>query len=54
MNNPGPTLGIVMPCYNEQEILLDTNIKMGHLFNDLIDRGIISSESCLVYVDDGR
>lgn len=48
-----PSLGIVLPCYNEEEILLKTDKKISQLVQDLIMEGLISNESIIAYVDDG-
>ena len=53
MNNQPPSLGIVLPCFNEEEILLKTDKKIGELLNKMISNGLISGESVIVYVDDG-
>lgn len=53
MNNQLPVLGIVLPCFNEEEILLKTDKKIGELVNKMISNGLISEESIIVYVDDG-
>ncbi|HEY5462811.1 MAG TPA: glycosyltransferase family 2 protein [Hanamia sp.] len=53
MNNQLPALGIVLPCFNEEEILLKTDKKIGELVNKMISNGLISGESVIVYVDDG-
>ena len=46
-------LAIVVPCYNEQEVLLDTTEKLTDLYKDLIAEKIISDDSFILYVDDG-
>lgn len=48
-----PRLLLVVPCYNEQEILQLTNQKLNSYFDDLISRGIILSDSKICYVNDG-
>lgn len=48
-----PSIAIVLPCYNEEEILLKTDEKVGQLVDMLISEGTISSESIIAYVDDG-
>jgi polyisoprenyl-phosphate glycosyltransferase len=53
MKNKTPSIGIVLPCYNEEEILLNTDGKIGQLVERLIAAGIISNESLIAYVDDG-
>lgn len=48
-----PSIAIILPCYNEEEILLKTDEKVGQLVDLLISKGTISSESIIAYVDDG-
>lgn len=44
---------IVVPCYNEEEVFEDSNSKLLGLINDLIKKDKISSNSYILYVDDG-
>jgi len=55
MNAPGgdTTLAIVIPCYNEQEVLPETAQRMKDTLDRLIARGKISRASRIVFVDDG-
>jgi glycosyltransferase involved in cell wall biosynthesis len=53
MSSSVPILGIILPCYNEEEILLNTDEKIGGLLEGLIKEGVINNESKIVYVDDG-
>ena len=53
MNIQAPSLGIIMPCYNEEEILLKTDKKIGELVDRLIQTGVINNKSVIVFVDDG-
>jgi len=46
-------LSIVVPCYNEEEALLLTNRALLSLFSDLLAKGLIESDSEIIYVDDG-
>lgn len=48
-----PVLGIVVPCYNEQEVLLETNYRLKILIETMIRDGAISSKSSIFFVDDG-
>jgi glycosyltransferase involved in cell wall biosynthesis len=47
------TLGIILPCFNEEEILLKSDRKIGELVERMILNGIISNESIIAFVDDG-
>ncbi|MBE5952772.1 MAG: glycosyltransferase family 2 protein [Lachnospiraceae bacterium] len=44
---------IVVPCFNEEEVLLDTNSKLITKIKELIDNKLISEVSRVLYVDDG-
>jgi glycosyltransferase involved in cell wall biosynthesis len=46
-------LAIVVPCYNEQEVLEKTNRVLQETLNDLKEKEKISPESYLLYVNDG-
>jgi polyisoprenyl-phosphate glycosyltransferase len=46
-------LAIVVPCYNEEEMLPETARVLGSLIGDLVARRKVSSESKLYFVDDG-
>lgn len=46
-------LYIVVPCYNEQEALPDTNAKLLSLLDRLVAAGLVAPSSRLLYVDDG-
>lgn len=53
MKNFKPTIGIVSPCYNEEEVLSETSNTLIKLLESLKDSNVISSNSFLAYVDDG-
>lgn len=46
-------LFVVLPCYNEEEVLPETSKRLLELYERMISDGIISSESKIVFVDDG-
>ena len=46
-------LYIVVPCYNEQEVLPETSKRLKKKMTDLIEKGIVDSESRIMFVDDG-
>lgn len=46
-------LAIVVPCYNEEEVLPSTNEQLLLLLKDLIDKNKVSNKSYILYVDDG-
>jgi len=46
-------LGIVIPCYNEEEVLAETSRRVMALLSRLVASGKISGDSKLWFVDDG-
>ena len=46
-------LAIVVPCYNEQEVLPDTNKQLTGLIKELKAAKQITEDSFILYVDDG-
>lgn len=44
---------IVVPCYNEEEILHKTFSELSNLLTSMINDGLVSPESKLLFVDDG-
>lgn len=46
-------LYIVVPCYNEQEVLPDSSQKLKNKLFDMMDKGLISTKSKIMFVDDG-
>ena len=48
-----PVLYIVIPCYNEQEVLPVTSPMFLNKLNGLISAGKIAPESKVVFVNDG-
>lgn len=47
------TLYIVVPCYNEEEVLPETNRRLHIKLDDLVARNIVSTHSRILYVNDG-
>ncbi len=48
-----PILTIVVPCFNEEEVLTETIDQLTLVLNDLIEELLISQKSTLLFVDDG-
>lgn len=48
-----PILYLVIPCYNEEEMLDITTKELTKKMNDLIKKDLISKDSKVMYVDDG-
>ncbi len=46
-------LCMVIPCYNEEEVLLETAARLSEKYNDLVFENKISHDSRIVFVDDG-
>jgi len=46
-------LYLVVPCYNEQEVLHETHRRLGEKLDELCGRGLISQNSKMLFVDDG-
>ena len=47
------TLAIVVPCYNEEEVLPQTNLKLCALLDNMIEKRLVSQDSYILYVNDG-
>lgn len=46
-------LAIVIPCYNEEEVIQETTNRLDSILQKLINDSLISNESYVLYVDDG-
>lgn len=46
-------LYIVIPCFNESEVLSETSKRLKEKFSVLIDKKIITADSKVIFVDDG-
>jgi len=46
-------LGIVVPCYNEEEVLKIASESLRGVLNDLVSKGKISEDSFVMFVNDG-
>ena len=53
MENRQDILYMVIPCYNEQEVLPETSRQLKEILYDLMDRGKMSRESRVLFVNDG-
>ena len=48
-----PVLFLVIPCYNEEEVLPETGRRLNEKYDALIASGAISPDSRVVFVNDG-
>lgn len=48
-----PTIGLVIPCYNEEEVLRETTSRLLQLLGQMQTDGLVSAQSSIFYVDDG-
>ncbi|ALS25945.1 glycosyl transferase [Paenibacillus sp. 32O-W] len=48
-----PNLTIVVPCFNEEEVLRETTNRLLKVIEKLIQKGLVSKKSSILYVDDG-
>ena len=46
-------LYLVVPCYNEEEVLPVTIKRLAEMLDKLVSKGGVSEESRIVFVDDG-
>ncbi len=51
--NNNPQIAIVVPCYNEEEVLPTTIERLLALKDGLVQEGLIASTSTITFVDDG-
>lgn len=49
----GNVLYLVIPCYNEEEVLPETSARLREKLNDLIDKNKIDKKSRVIFVNDG-
>lgn len=50
--NP-PTIGLIVPCYNEEKVLPETTRRLVALLASMRTDGLTSTQSAIYYVDDG-
>jgi len=51
--NKNNLLYLVVPCYNEQEVLPETHRRLGEKLENLMGQGQIAPQSKMLFVDDG-
>ena len=47
-------LTIVVPCYNEEEVLPETAKELGSILEDLVDQNKVSPKSKILFVKDRK
>jgi len=52
-STPHPFVSIICPCFNEEEVLIETTSKLSSLLKKLKAEQIISNKSSLFLIDDG-
>lgn len=50
---PGQILYLVVPCYNEESVLPETADALQAVMTSMVENGMISPESRIVFIDDG-
>ncbi len=53
VNRECPKLSIVIPCYNEEDVLPETIKRLSELIGSLCEAGKIAPQSAVAFVDDG-
>ncbi|MEH7304023.1 glycosyltransferase family 2 protein [Neobacillus drentensis] len=48
-----PVLTIVVPCFNEEEVLKETIFQLSTVLKELMEESLVSQDSKLLFVDDG-
>jgi glycosyltransferase involved in cell wall biosynthesis len=48
-----PTLSIVVPCYNEEEVLPEAARQLEALLQEMVETGMVAPDSHVTFVDDG-
>lgn len=51
--NNNTIVSIVVPCYNEQEVIDETANQLTTILNELIEENLVSSDSFVMFVNDG-
>lgn len=53
MDRARPVIALVVPCYNEQEVLPSTAASLGKLLDTMLAEELISDKSFVMFVNDG-
>ena len=52
MKQETPVLWLILPCCNEEAMLPLSMPRLEHLLSDMVEKGLVSERSLIVYVDD--
>lgn len=53
MNKMNVKLALVLPCYNEEEVLPETFKRLVNIIQNLVDKNKITQDSFIIFIDDG-
>lgn len=48
-----PVIGIISPCYNEEQVINETENQLRNLIQEMIANNLISDKSFVAFIDDG-
>ena len=51
--NSKPIIGIISPCYNEEQALVETEKQLRNLIAEMVADNLISNQSFVAFIDDG-
>jgi len=53
MSRSCPKLSLVVPCFNEEQMIAETIVRLKRVLSGLIDKGEIQGDSAIYFIDDG-
>ena len=51
--NSNVSVAVLLPCYNEEAVLPETQKELGNKLETMITAGAVSEKSRIIFVDDG-
>ena len=48
-----PSIAVLIPCYNEEDVLIETAARISTVLRSMIKRRMILEDSHIIFVDDG-